>query len=270
MSDPQFTIVTPSYNYAKYVRECLESVKMQKGATFEHLVFDAGSTDGTLDIIREYPHVDLVVEPDKGMSDAINKGFRKARGEWVMWLNSDDRLLPGALEAVAAFAAKHPEADVIHGAWNFIDADGRFKRTMKAIPYSFRMIVEHGCYIASTSTFLRRATTVADGFLLNERFRFVMDGELYARLGKAKKKFVAFDKPLADFRQHSESLSLKQASGPDIDSCLTDALRRAEPTAIRRAYGISPFRSFRWNLVADAFLYEAYRVRKALARSLTK
>ena len=112
MQPPLFSIITPSYNYAKYVRECIESVKAQEGVTFEHIVYDAGSTDGTLDILREYPHLDVTVEPDRGMSDAINKGFRKAKGKWVMWLNTDDRLLPGALKSVAAFAEQHPEADV--------------------------------------------------------------------------------------------------------------------------------------------------------------
>ena len=112
MQPPLFSIITPSYNYAKYVRECIESVKAQEGVTFEHIVFDAVSTDGTLDILREYPHLDVTVKPDRGMSDAINKGFRKAKGKWVMWLNTDDRLLPGALKAVAAFAEQHPEADV--------------------------------------------------------------------------------------------------------------------------------------------------------------
>ena len=79
-----FSIVTPSYNYSEYIRECLDSVRDQQGVTFEHLIYDAGSTDGTLDILAEYDHINLVVEKDKGMSDAINKGFKKAKGEWVM------------------------------------------------------------------------------------------------------------------------------------------------------------------------------------------
>lgn len=67
----------------------------QEGVTFEHIIQDAGSTDGTLDILHSYPHLKLHVEKDSGMSEGINRGFRKARGKWVMWLNTDDRLLPG-------------------------------------------------------------------------------------------------------------------------------------------------------------------------------
>ena len=72
-TEPDFSIVTPSFNYAAYVRECIESVLNQKGATFEHIIQDAGSTDGTLDILREYPHLKLHVEKDSGMSEGINK-----------------------------------------------------------------------------------------------------------------------------------------------------------------------------------------------------
>ena len=79
-TEPDFSIVAPSFNYASYVRECIESVLSQKGATFEHIIQDAGSTDGTLDILREYPHLKLHVEKDSGMSEGINKGFLKARG----------------------------------------------------------------------------------------------------------------------------------------------------------------------------------------------
>ena len=93
-TEPDFSIITPSYNYARYVKECIESVKNQEGVTFEHIIQDAGSTDGTLDILHSYPHLKLHVEKDSGMSEGINRGFRKARGKWVMWLNTDDRLLP--------------------------------------------------------------------------------------------------------------------------------------------------------------------------------
>ena len=266
MNEPLFSIITPSYNYAKYIRESIESVKNQEGVTFEHIIFDAGSTDGTVDIIREYPHVDLTVEPDNGMSDAINKGFRKAKGKWVMWLNTDDRLLPGALKSIAAFADEHPEADVVYGAWNFVDAEGKFIRAMKALPFSANMIIEHGCYIASTALFLRRETTIDQGFLLNDKFKYVMDGEYYARLGRAGKRFVNFNKPLADFRQHDAALSARKFDDNSIDANLRRQQQMAEPIAIRRTYGWSPFSRPHWNLVSDAFLYEFYRFCKGVRK----
>ena len=269
MDEPFFSIVTPSYNYSKYIRECIESVKNQEGVTFEHIVFDAGSTDGTVDIIKEYSNIDLTVEPDSGMSDAINKGFRKAKGKWVMWLNTDDRLLPGALKAVAAFAEKHPEADVVHGAWNFVDEEGVFIRAMKALPFSTNMVIEHGCYIASTSLFLRRKTTIDEGFLLNEQFKYAMDGEYYARLGRAGKRFVNFNQPLADFRQHAAALSARKFDANSIDANLRRLHQSSEPTAVRRTYGWSPLWNLRWNFVVDAFLFEIYRLKKGVLKLTT-
>ena len=270
MDEPLFSIVTPSYNYSKYIRECIESVKNQEDVTFEHLIFDAGSTDGTIDIIKEYSHIDLTIEPDKGMSDAINKGFRKAKGKWVMWLNTDDRLLPGALKSIAAFAEKHPEADVVYGAWNFVDAAGKFIRAMKALPFSTNMIIEYGCYIASTALFLRRETTINQGFLLNDKFKYVMDGEYYARLGRAGKRFANYNKALADFRQHEAALSARQFDDSSIDANLKRQHQMAESTAIRRTYGFSPFHNLRWDYVVDAFFFEFFRACKFVLRLFSR
>ena len=135
----------------------------QEGVTFEHIIQDAGSTDGTLDILHSYPHLKLYIEKDSGMSEGINRGFRKARGKWVMWLNTDDRLLPGALAAVKAFADSRPDADIVYGAWNFIGPDGEIQRAMKALPYSLNMHIWYGTYLASTALFLRRSTTIEEG-----------------------------------------------------------------------------------------------------------
>ena len=238
-TEPDFSIVTPSYNYARYVRECIESVKNQEGATFEHIIQDAGSTDGTLDILNSYPHLKLHVEKDSGMSEGINRGFRKARGKWVMWLNTDDRLLPGALAAVKAFADSRPDADIVHGAWNFIGPDGALQRPMKALPYSLNMHIWYGTYLASTALFLRRSTTIEEGFLLDERFRYDMDGEYYARLGRAGKKFVHYNRLLADFRWHGDNLSAPNVERRDMDAELKRQKQHSEDAAIKRVYGYS-------------------------------
>ena len=269
-SPVQFTIITPSFNYARYIRECLDSVKNQEGVSFEHLVFDAGSTDDTIDILREYPHIDLTVEPDKGMSDAINKGFQKARGDWVMWLNSDDRLLPGALKSVLNFASKHPEADVIHGAFHYIDAEGQFLRRAKTAPYVYRVIVQYGCYLASPAMFFRRSTVIGAGFLLNENFKYVMDGEFYARLGKAGKRFISFNKPLAEFRLHEGSLSLNGRRLASVDECLVACRRYAESMAIKRAYGWSLTRNLKWALVWDSFINSFFWLVKCLLQMASR
>ncbi|GAA5496666.1 chondroitin synthase [Rubritalea halochordaticola] len=268
MEQIDISIVTPSYNYSEYIREMLESVAAQEGVSFEHLIFDAGSTDGTLDIIREFDHVSLVVESDKGMSDAINKGFRAAKGRWVMWLNTDDRLKPNALKDFLNYADRHPEADVIYGAWDFIDGEGNYMRTMECFPFQKMMLCHLGCYIGSTATFFRHQTTIGEGHLLNVRFTCVMDGEYYNRLASMGKTFVHFPKVLADFRLHGENISQKHFGKEGIDEALSLQHHFAESRAIRRTYGVSLFRSDHLNCVVDCVLFYYFRLHKLILKKL--
>lgn len=264
------TIVTASYNYADYIGEMLDSVVSQEGVTFEHLIFDAGSTDGTLDVIKKYDHVELVVEPDRGMSDAINKGFRAARGEWVMWLNTDDRLKPDALSKFLEFASTQPDADVIYGAWDFIDGEGQFMRTMTTFPFQKMMLSMLGCYIGSTSCFYRKSTTIDEGHLLNERFKYVMDGEYYNRLAHSGKKFQHYKQVVADFRMHGSNLSQKHLDTGEVDGLLDQQLQFAESRAIRRAYGITLFKSDHLNCFLDAILFYYFRAIKITLKIFNK
>ncbi len=266
MSELDFTIVTPSYNYAHYIGECLQSVAKQEGVTFEHLVMDAGSKDGTTEVVAKFPHVELCQEPDKGMSDGINKGFRRAKGKRVMWLNADDRLKPGALKAVKEFWEHHPEADVVYGCWDFVDAEGDFLRRMTVLPFDRRILVQHGCYIGSTACFYNRETTIAEGHLLDVDFGYCMDGEYYARLASLGKQFEYFPKILADFRLHSESISQSSLGKGDMGNVLRFQRQAAEPRAIRRIYGIKLFKDENLNLIADGILYHLFRLKKGILK----
>ncbi len=261
-----FTIVTASYNYGHYINECLVSVASQEGVSLEHLVMDAVSKDNTADVVARFPHARFFQEPDKGMTDAINKGFLKAKGEWVMWLNADDSLRPGALKAVRDWAEAHPTADVIYGCWNFVDADGAFIRRMTVFPFSRGMIANHGCYIASTSTFFRRETTIAQGHLLNIQFRAVMDGEYFCRLSEAGKHFEYIPQVLADFRLHDESISRRNLDKSDIDSVLAHQHQLAESRAIRRVYGVKLFKDEMLNGIMEGIFYHLYRLKKGILR----
>lgn len=261
-----FTIVTASYNYGHYIGECLKSVATQQGVTFEHLIMDAGSKDDTAEVVKAYPHAAFFQEPDMGMSDGINKGFRRATGKWVMWLNADDRLKPGALKAVLDFAGGHADADVIYGCWDFIDSHGEHLRRMTLLPFDRRILVQQGCYIGSTSCFYRRETTIAEGLLLDIDFGYCMDGEYYARLAHLGKRFVYFPEVLADFRLHDESISQRNLGKDDMKSVLQMQRQAAEPRAIRRIYGIRLFRDEALNNVVDGVLYHLYRFKKGILK----
>jgi glycosyltransferase involved in cell wall biosynthesis len=207
LSVPLFTVVTPSYNQGRYIRDCIESVLQQTEVTWEHIVIDGGSTDDTIEILKQYPHLQWISEPDRGMSDAINKGFLRAKGRWVMWLNTDDYLLPGALKKVAEFAEAHPEADVIYGYSYFVDESKRILREKCEHKFDFLSLLFVGCYIQSTATFIKRDIIQA-GHLLNIEFRYTMDYDYYMRLALAGYKFLYLPEPLACFRWHGDNLSI--------------------------------------------------------------
>ncbi len=164
--------------------------------------------------------------------------------------------------AVKAFADSRPDADIVHGAWNFIGPDGDIQRAMKALPYSLNMHIWYGTYLASTALFLRRSTTIEEGFLLDERFHYDMDGEYYARLGRAGKKFVHYNRLLADFRWHGDNLSAPNIERRDMDAELKRQKQHGEDAAIKRIYGYS-FSKHSCNNIMDGFMREAYRMKKA-------
>ncbi len=199
----------------------------------EHIVTDAGSTDVTLEVLRGQSHLKWTSEADGGMSDGINKGFLKAAGEWVMWLNCDDYLLPGALDKVADFARGHPEADVIHGDCLFVDAGGQQLRRKFDTPVDEWDFLFVGCCIPSTATFYHRRIVEA-GHLLDVGYRNCMDWEYYLRLSREGYRFRYLPEALAGFRWHDDSTTLKH-----WDRMLAEGLRaQREHIRVRGLPGI--------------------------------
>ncbi len=200
----RFSIITPSFNQGRFLPDCVESVRMQSGVEVEHIVPDAGSTDETSAVLAGYPHLKWRSEPDGGMSDGINKGFRQATGDWVMWLNCDDYLLPGALETVANFIKSHPQADVVHGDCIYVKEDKTPIRRKLDTPVDEWDLLFVGCCIPSTSTFFRRKI-IDDGHLLDTAYRNCMDWEYYLRLLRLGYRFGYVPTALAGFRWYEDS-----------------------------------------------------------------
>src|ERR1700728_2373776 len=110
MQTPTLSVVTPSLNSEAFIEDAILSVARQQRVAVEHIVIDGASTDATAAIVKRHTDVQWNSEPDRGQSDAINKGFLRAKGDLVGWLNADDYYLPGGLEAIARAAQEHPEA----------------------------------------------------------------------------------------------------------------------------------------------------------------
>ncbi len=213
MQLPSLTIVTPCLNGAATLPQALESVRSQAyGGAVEQVVVDGGSTDGTLEILADAPGVRYVSEPDRGLSDAVNKGIRMARGEIVGWLNADDVYFPGALDLVGRAFAGQPEAAWGTGVCLIMDGDGNeIRRAATAYKrfflrhYSYSLLLVQN-FISCPSTFIRRSAFDRIG-LLDERFDYSMDYDLWLRLGRLSPP-VILDQTLAGFRMAPGSLSM--------------------------------------------------------------
>lgn len=261
-----FSIITPSLNYGRFLGDCLASVAEQKDVTYEHLVIDGGSVDESASVVQRFADVLWIQEPDKGMSDAINKGFDQAKGDWVIWLNADDRLKPGALAEILVYL-KQSNADVVYGDWNFVNEGGDFLRRVKAPRWSRFVHVHHHCYVGSTAAFYRRTSVVGEGHRLREDFSYVMDGEFYARLDAAGKQFQHVPVTVADFRLHGMNLSRRHlGKSRDLDTILAAERQHVESRSIRRAYGITLFEDPYLNGLIDGLLWIAAKGWKALIK----
>ena len=260
-----FTIITPSLNHGKYLAECLASVAAQEGVTLEHLVIDGLSSDESAEVAAGFPHANWISEEDSGMSEAINKGFARAQGDWVMWLNADDFLHPGAL-AKALDQLKTCNADIAYGDMEFVNKKGRKIRRVNSVTWSMFVHVHHACYVQSTAAFYRRATVIAENFRLRPDFHYVMDGEFYARLATARKTFVHLRLVVASFRLHGGNASQRHLGKPrDMDEAIAAERQHIESRAIRRIHGITLFRDPYLNGLADGFLWIAAAIwKKAL------
>jgi GT2 family glycosyltransferase len=209
---PSMTIVTPCLNGRATLPEAIESVRRQRYPHVQHLVIDGGSTDGTVELLEADEGLAYISEPDRGLSDAVNKGIRRARGEVIGWLNADDVYLPGALERVGNAFADRPEALWATGRCLIEDGHGRQIRSFVSAykdfllrRYSYGLLLTQN-FVACPASFVRREAFERVG-LLDERFRYSMDYDLWLRLGRLGDPLV-IDAPLAAFRMAEGSLSM--------------------------------------------------------------
>lgn len=183
---PKITIVTPSLNQGRFIEQTIQSVLGQKYENLEYLVMDGGSTDDTLRILKRYEgRLQWWSEKDRGQAHAINKGFGKATGEILGYLNSDDLYEPGALAKVARYFADHPEVDMVYGEGFLMTEDGRKRRFPATEPdFNLQRLICIWDYILQQSTFIRRNLLDRIGYM-DESLHFGLDWELWIRAGKA-------------------------------------------------------------------------------------
>ena len=214
------TIVTPSFNQAPYLEATIQSVLSQDYPEIEYFIMDGGSTDGSLEIIRKYEDrlAGWVSEPDKGQTDAINKGFARATGDVLAWLNSDDTYEPGAVRQAVELMAQHPQISMIYGDCNYIDETGRVIGRFRAAQTDYRRLRQGYVHIPQQASFFR-ADLVRQVGQLDPTFYFAMDYDLWVRLAKiAPPLYVPH--LWANFRLHRDAKTITAD-----DRCWPEMLR---------------------------------------------
>ncbi|MEQ1945799.1 MAG: glycosyltransferase family 2 protein [Bryobacteraceae bacterium] len=212
---PRITVVTPSFEQARFLERTIVSVLEQGYPNLEYIIIDGASTDGSVAIIQKYAEslAHWVSEPDRGQAHAILKGFARATGEILCWLNSDDVFLPGALLEAGRYFAEHPQVEAVNGGAYVMDETGRPKldgfwtySLGVAASYSrFRWYGQDGVF--QQSTLWRRSAYEAVGGI-NESLFFIMDKELFTRLAQ-RRRFARIPRLLAAFRVHPECKTVK-------------------------------------------------------------
>lgn len=170
----KFSIITPSFRNSHWLKLCIASVADQQGVEVEHIVQDAVSDDGTLDWLQGDTRVKAFIEKDSGMYDAINRGFGRASGDILAYLNCDEQYLPGALAAVAAYFEQHRQAEVVISDTVIVDGAGEYLSHR----YALRPLKSHLWLrfpVLSSSLFLRRSVVEERGIVFDTQWRALGD-----------------------------------------------------------------------------------------------
>ncbi len=205
------SIVTPSFNQARYLEQTLRSVLEQDYPRIEYIVIDGASTDGSVEIIEKYRDrlAFWVSEKDAGQADAINKGLARASGEIVAWLNSDDFYFPGAVAAAVKAFEAHPEAGLIYGDTVAVDEAGEFIHFPKYAQWSLEDLLTFHI-LGQPAVFMRREVLLKAGFL-DPSFHFLLDHHLWVRMA-SHAPMVYVPERWAAGRFHESAKNVAQAA----------------------------------------------------------
>lgn len=206
-----FSVITPSYNQGRFIQRTIQSVLAQIEVDFDYIVCDGGSTDTTLDVLKQYEgRLRWISGPDGGQADAVNTGIQSTIGDVIAWLNSDDVYYPQALSRVQQIFATHPEVQVVYGKAHHIDQEDQILETYPTTAWSYQNLKDV-CFLCQPATFFRRSMVENYG-LLNAQLKFCMDYELWLRYGKHT-NFFYLPEFLAGSRLYQDNKTLGQRVG---------------------------------------------------------
>ena len=209
MTDPTVSILTPSFNQARYLEATIQSVLRQDYPRIEYAIVDGGSTDGSLEVIQKYADrlAWWVSEKDRGQTDAINKGFARTTGDILAWINSDDTYEPGAVSAAVSYLQANPEVGMVYADCNYINEDGRVIGHFPAAQTDLPRLRRGYVHIPQQTMFFRADLWKQVG-PLDPSFYFAMDYDLWTRIAAhADLKYLA-GQTWANFRIHTSGKTI--------------------------------------------------------------
>ena len=217
---PLVSIITPSFNQARFLEETINSVLEQDYSNIEYIIVDGGSSDGSLEIIQRYTDrlAWWISEPDQGQTDAINKGFAQAKGEILAWINSDDTYLPHAISEVVAYLGANPEIGMVYGDTSLINKEGQVMGKFPARQTDYRRLRQGYVHIPQQASFFRANLWQQVG-PLDPTFYFAMDYDLWVRLARIA-PLRYYPRLWANFRLHGTGKSVVSD-----DRCWPEMLR---------------------------------------------
>jgi glycosyltransferase involved in cell wall biosynthesis len=245
---PRVTIVTPSFNQGEFLEETIRSVLLQGYPNLEYVIIDGGSSDESVDIIQKYDPwlAHWESKPDRGQSHAINKGFERATGEIVAWINSDDFYHPGAIRNAVLALRANPEASFVYSDCDVIDEASCVTGAIAVPQRSLAEMLTEGNCIAQPTVFMRRDALHQAGFV-REDLHMVMDYELWLRLMRISPPVYMEGARFAAFRMHKDSKTVgstvrqipelrRVIAEIDADASLDRSLRSIKRRACGRVY----------------------------------
>ena len=202
------SIVTPSFNQDRYIETTIQSVLSQDYPQIEYSIVDGGSTDDTLSVVQKYEDrlAWWVSEKDNGQTDAINKGFARANGDILAWINSDDTYEPGAVAAAVRYLQEHPGVGMVYGDCNYIDEGGHVIGKFSASQTNYRLLRQGYTHIPQQTMFFRAELWRQVG-PLDTSFYFAMDYDLWTRLA-ARMEIKYLPQTWANFRLHTSAKTI--------------------------------------------------------------
>jgi glycosyltransferase involved in cell wall biosynthesis len=211
MNSPKISVVMPSYNQAQFIEESITSILNQSYKNFELIIVDGLSKDGTIDILKKYEHHEgvkkIIVEKDKGQTDALDKGFRHCSGDIFTWLNSDDTYAPGAFQHIVDIFTANPDVDLINGELDVINEKSEFISKWPRKKISNKSWMHYPQTIGQPSTFFTAKLFKQVGGI-NPQYNYAMDYDLFFRFALSGARFFFTDQTLANFRVHSQSKTM--------------------------------------------------------------